>query len=71
VGDPINLSMERRVAELEAQVRRLTANERRMGRRLATVEREVAQALGRPLRILTEAEVEAYCACCGRTGTNG
>ncbi len=62
-------NLEARVAHLENKVRQLEVQVRRGAQRLATVEKEVGHALGRPLPILTEAQIQEECPCCGRTGS--
>jgi len=70
-------SQEDRIAALETMVEKLRKDvehleraDRRIRQRLATIEHELAKATGQTgLRILSEAEIQARCPCCGRTGT--
>ena len=62
-------ALEARVQKLQKDVAHLETTERRIRQRLATIEHEIAKATGQVgLRILSEAEIEAHCPCCGRTG---
>ncbi len=64
----MNAPLEERVAALETKVRHLEALVNRQGRRIATVEREAANALGvHGFSIMTEAEIADMCPCCGRS----